>query len=132
MIDLATLQIVRDFVAIFGVIAGLTYYIMNVRNARKARQTQLYMPIYNRMIEERIIAGERKTSLLLPNRPELIDSSEMYLTQLKKKSEQCEKNLRILHVGSDDLFAFLPSELCIFNPFSSVIINAEKRCNYRK
>ena len=35
MVDLAMLQVVRDLVAIFGVIAGLSYYVMTVRNAQK-------------------------------------------------------------------------------------------------
>jgi len=37
MVDLAMLQVVRDLVAIFGVIAGFSYYVMTVRNVNKAR-----------------------------------------------------------------------------------------------
>jgi len=33
MVDLAMLQILRDLVAIFGVTAGFTYYVMMVRNS---------------------------------------------------------------------------------------------------
>jgi hypothetical protein len=40
MIDLVTLQIVRDFVAIFGVIAGFSYYVIIVRNTQKIRQRE--------------------------------------------------------------------------------------------
>jgi hypothetical protein len=54
MIDLVTLQIVRDFVAIFGVIAGFTYYVLIVRNNQRNqrmvlenRKAQLFMPIYS-------------------------------------------------------------------------------------
>ena len=46
MVDLAMLQMVRDLVAIFGVIAGLSYYVMTVRNQNKARQAQLLMNLY--------------------------------------------------------------------------------------
>jgi hypothetical protein len=41
MIELSILQAVREIVTIVGVIAGLTYYIMTVRNQNKARQIQL-------------------------------------------------------------------------------------------
>lgn len=41
MIDPVSLQRLRDIVTIFGVLAGLTYYIMTVRNSNKARQIQL-------------------------------------------------------------------------------------------
>ena len=37
------LSVVRDLVAIFGVIAGFSYYVMTVRNARKALKTQTLM-----------------------------------------------------------------------------------------
>ena len=47
MIDLTALQMVRDIVAIFGVIAGLTYYFLTVRNANKARKTQIVMQLRN-------------------------------------------------------------------------------------
>ena len=43
MIELST---VRDLVAIFGVIAGFTYYVITVRNAQKTRQTQTLMQLY--------------------------------------------------------------------------------------
>jgi len=48
MIELSTLQAVREIVTIGGVIAGLSYYIMTVRNQNKARQAQLFMQLYNR------------------------------------------------------------------------------------
>ena len=41
MVDLAMLQVVRDLVAIFGVIAGFSYYVMTVRNAQKTRELSL-------------------------------------------------------------------------------------------
>ena len=37
---------IRDLVAIFGVIAGFTYYILTVRNAQKARQAQMFSQLY--------------------------------------------------------------------------------------
>lgn len=40
------LSVVRDLVAIFGVIAGLTYYVLTVRNQSRARQAQLLMGLY--------------------------------------------------------------------------------------
>jgi hypothetical protein len=50
------LQVVRDFVAIFGVIAGFSYYVLTVRNAQRnqeqqleTRQAQLYMGLINTM-----------------------------------------------------------------------------------
>lgn len=48
MIDLS---VIRDLVAIFGVIAGFSYYVLTVRNAQKSRQTQMFMPIYSRVID---------------------------------------------------------------------------------
>ncbi|MHA2393461.1 MAG: DUF4760 domain-containing protein [Promethearchaeota archaeon] len=48
------LGVIRDLVAIFGVIAGLTYYVMTVRNTQRnqqmqldTRQAQLFMQIYS-------------------------------------------------------------------------------------
>ena len=43
------LSVIRDLVAIFGVIAGFTYYVLSVRNANRSRQTQIFMPIYTYM-----------------------------------------------------------------------------------
>jgi len=40
------LSVIRDLVTIFGVLAGLTYYIMTVRNQNKARQAQLLNNLY--------------------------------------------------------------------------------------
>jgi len=45
MVDLAMLQVVRDLVAIFGVIAGFTYYVMAVRNANISRKTQAVLDL---------------------------------------------------------------------------------------
>jgi len=46
MIELST---IRDLVAIFGVIAGLTYYILTVRNTKKAMRNQNIMNIRERL-----------------------------------------------------------------------------------
>ena len=87
MIDLAMLQAVRDFVAIFGVIAGLTKYIFTVRdvqNIRKlslkvqeqeveTRQAQLFMQIVNHYSQPSMIEA-----IDLYNRLEL-NSLEDYL-----------------------------------------------------
>ena len=40
MIDPTQLSIIRDIVAIIGVIAGLSYYILTVKNANRARKIQ--------------------------------------------------------------------------------------------
>jgi len=47
--------VIRDLVAIFGVIAGFTYYVMTVRNSQRmqqmtleTRQAQLFMQVYDR------------------------------------------------------------------------------------
>ena len=53
MVDPVTLQMVRDVVAIFGVIAGFTYYVLTVRSSQRTqrqqletRQAQLFMQLY--------------------------------------------------------------------------------------
>ena len=48
MIELST---IRDLVAIFGVIAGFSYYVLTVRNANRARKIQLMMDIRDRMLD---------------------------------------------------------------------------------
>ena len=40
------LSVIRDLVAIFGVIAGFSYYVLTVRNAQKARQTTMLMQLH--------------------------------------------------------------------------------------
>jgi len=61
------LSIIRDLVAIFGVIAGFSYYVLTVRNSQrmqeltlksqeestKARQTQLFMQIFQDINSEK-------------------------------------------------------------------------------
>jgi hypothetical protein len=49
MVDLAMLQVVRDLVAIFGVLAGFTYYVITVRNANKVRKTQLALQLSDKL-----------------------------------------------------------------------------------
>lgn len=60
MIDANTVSLVRDIVAIFGVVAGFTYYVITVRNAQKARSIQLVTQITNLTSEE-----NQKTGFLL-------------------------------------------------------------------
>jgi hypothetical protein len=50
------LSVIRDLVAIFGVIAGFSYYVLTVRATRKnqdlqleTRKTQLFMQMYNQV-----------------------------------------------------------------------------------
>ncbi len=52
------LNFIRDLVAIFGVIAGFSYYVLTVRNAQrnqqlqlKARKAQLYNQVYSWFVE---------------------------------------------------------------------------------
>lgn len=40
------LEMIRNLVAIFGVIAGFAYYVLTVRNQNRTRQAQLFMQIY--------------------------------------------------------------------------------------
>lgn len=56
------LSVVRDLVAIFGVIAGFSYYVLTVRNNQKnqrqqleTRQAQLFMQVYNRFNEKSFV-----------------------------------------------------------------------------
>ena len=58
MIELST---IRDLVAIFGVIAGFTYYVLTVRNTQKnlemslkSRQTQTFLQMYGAINPELI------------------------------------------------------------------------------
>ncbi len=53
------LSVIRDLVAIFGVIAGFSYYVLTVRNSQRTqrqqletRQTQLFMQLYQDLLSE--------------------------------------------------------------------------------
>ncbi len=46
MIDPTQLSMIRDVVAIFGVIAGFTYYALSVRNQNQARKVQLLLTLH--------------------------------------------------------------------------------------
>ncbi|MHA2380845.1 MAG: DUF4760 domain-containing protein [Candidatus Thorarchaeota archaeon] len=48
MIELETLQMIREIVTIFGVIAGVSYYVLTVRNAQKNRMVEF---VFQRMHE---------------------------------------------------------------------------------
>jgi hypothetical protein len=61
MIELST---IRDLVAIFGVIAGFSYYVLTVQNQRKARQAQLFTQIYQSRYNEEGSKRFWKTVLL--------------------------------------------------------------------
>ena len=45
------LSVIRDLVAIFGVIAGFSYYVLTVHNQNRTRQAQLFMQIFSRQYE---------------------------------------------------------------------------------
>ena len=49
MIELST---ARDLIAIFGVIAGFSYYVLTVRNTNRARKTQVVMNLANMISSE--------------------------------------------------------------------------------
>jgi hypothetical protein len=49
MIELST---IRDLVAIFGVIAGFSYYVLTVRNSRKSHELQIFMTILDGLNSE--------------------------------------------------------------------------------
>ena len=54
MIELSTLQAIREIVTIVGVIAGLTYYILTVQNANKARKIQLTLRLTDQLQNKEI------------------------------------------------------------------------------
>jgi hypothetical protein len=59
------LSVIRDLVAIFSFIIGLTYYIMNLKNQEKIRHASLFMNVYQTMntdmgMESDIKIGEIK------------------------------------------------------------------------
>jgi hypothetical protein len=41
------LSVIRDLVAIFGVITGFSYYVLTVRNAQKARQSVMLSQLHD-------------------------------------------------------------------------------------
>ena len=61
MVNPTTVSMIRDIVAIFGVIAGFTYYVLTVQNTRKnqqhqleTRRAQLYMTLFNTIYNQNI------------------------------------------------------------------------------
>jgi hypothetical protein len=59
MINPTTVSMIRDIVAIFGVIAGFTYYVLTVQATRRnqkqqleARNTQIFMQLYQELNDE--------------------------------------------------------------------------------
>ena len=58
MIEFSTIQALREVVTIVGVIAGLSYYLMSVRNQNRARQAQLLMNIYNALTSSEVADHE--------------------------------------------------------------------------
>jgi hypothetical protein len=59
MITPTTVSMIRDIVAIFGVIAGFSYYVLTVRNAQRtsemtlnAQKTQIFLQIYGTITPE--------------------------------------------------------------------------------
>ena len=56
------LSVIRDLVTIFGVLAGLTYYVMTVRNANKARKIQLLMQLREAQSDTEYLKGVMEVS----------------------------------------------------------------------
>lgn len=52
MIDPTTVSMIRDIVAIFGVVAGFSYYFITVQNTNKARKIQLLREINEFFVAE--------------------------------------------------------------------------------
>jgi len=46
-----TLPIVLQIVQTVGILVGIVYYVTIMRHSEKARQTQMFMPIYSRVID---------------------------------------------------------------------------------
>ena len=44
------LSLIRDIIAIFGVIAGLSYYVITVRNQNKQRNAQLFIQYHDKIM----------------------------------------------------------------------------------
>ena len=101
------LSVIRDLVAIFGVIAGLTYYILTVRNQEKSRQAQLFMSIYNNHISMPTMAitvemwiewewedfDDYKEKYMLPNNREAQVKMMHYFASLEGMGVLCKKGL---------------------------------------
>jgi hypothetical protein len=98
---------VRDIVTIFGVIAGLSYYILTVRNQERSRQAQLFMSIYNNHIStptlsilyEMLMEWEWKDfddflkKYTLPNNREAMVKMAHYFSSLEGMGILCKKDL---------------------------------------
>jgi hypothetical protein len=50
MVDV-TLSVVLQIVQTVGVLVGITYYITIMRNTQRNQKTQMFMPIYNRVMD---------------------------------------------------------------------------------
>ena len=49
MVEAITFQTIFQFLQTAGLLIGITYYIMNLRNQEKARKIQTFLSIFNRM-----------------------------------------------------------------------------------
>ena len=85
MIELST---IRDLVAIFGVLAGFTYYVLTVQNAQKTQQlaldtrkTSIYLQMYGTITPELIDRVAKMNSW------EFTDYNDFYLKYGDKFSE---------------------------------------------
>ena len=99
MIDPVSLQMVRDVVAIFGVIAGFSYYVLTVRNANRARKQMIARDFYQ---DFGSVENQRIFMELLQME---WDDYEDYL---KKTSENKEINAQVLTIlGSFESFGIM-------------------------
>ena len=76
-------------------------------------------PLFRGMVEDRTVSGDRRTLLLLPETPEIVDAADLFLETLRAKDAKVEEQFFILHVASPDVFAFNVTEICIYNPRSA-------------
>ncbi len=93
------LSVIRDLVAIFGVIAGFSYYVLTVRATRRnqdlqleTRQTQLFMYLYEKWSSEDF---QRKSIEI--RQLDLDDLQNMDLQHLNKS--ELDTYVKILTIG---------------------------------
>jgi len=55
MVDLAVLTMVKDIVTIVGIISGVSYYIMSVRNQQRAQEAQVLLQLNQTFLNKDMI-----------------------------------------------------------------------------
>jgi hypothetical protein len=62
MVDV-TYQMVLSTLQTAGILVGISYYVMSLRNQNRARKTQLYMQIANRFGQTQMVEARNKYSM---------------------------------------------------------------------